>query len=101
VVLDAAHNQRPHLVLTSDAAEVGPEALLQLRLDDRAAFPGGEHAMHEATDEGVHGFLSFLSSLTGRVLFLLILPSDKSLGYSHGVPPGQNSSALSQRDIVE
>jgi hypothetical protein len=42
--------------------------------------------MHEATDEGVHGFLSFLSSLTGLILFLLILPSDKSLGSDLLIP---------------
>ena len=35
-------------------------------------------------DEGMHGFFSFLSSLTGLVLLLLILPSDESLGLEFG-----------------
>ena len=60
MILPAANHQRLHFVLARDAAEIGPEAWLQLRLDERAAFLGGPHAMHETTDEGVHDFRFFL-----------------------------------------
>ena len=55
MILHAARNQQLHLVLARDAAEVRPEALLEVRSDERAAFLGGPHAMHQATGEGVHG----------------------------------------------
>ena len=53
----AAYDQRPHLVLPSDAAEVGPKTLLQIRFDERTPIFGGPNAMHQATDEGVHTIL--------------------------------------------
>jgi hypothetical protein len=56
MVFHTANDQRLHLVLARDAAEVWPQALLKVRLDERATLFGGPHAMHQATDEGVHKF---------------------------------------------
>ena len=49
-----ANDQGLHLILARDAAEVEPEPLMKLRLDERAAFFGGPDAMHQTTGEGVH-----------------------------------------------
>ena len=56
MIFHAANDQGLHFVLARDAAEVGPEPSLKIRLDKRAAFPGGPHAMHQTTGEGVHRF---------------------------------------------
>ncbi len=55
MVRRAADGQCLHFVLASNAAEIGPKTRLQVRFNERAAFFGGPNAMHEATDEGVHG----------------------------------------------
>src|SRR5438477_7669757 len=56
MVFHTANRQRLHLVFARDAAEVGPEPLLEVRPDQRSAFLGSPHAMHQATGEGMHGF---------------------------------------------
>ena len=56
VVLHSACDQELHFVLAGDAAEVGPKTFLQRGLDERSPLFRGEHAMHEATDKGMHDF---------------------------------------------
>ena len=59
MVLHTSNRQRLPLILASDTPEVGPEPLLQFRLDKRASFLGRPHTMHQATGEGVHRIFFF------------------------------------------
>ena len=56
MILHATGDQQLHFILARDTAKVRPEALLNIRLDERAALLGGPHAMHQTTGEGMHGF---------------------------------------------
>ena len=73
MVFHSTHSQSFHLVLTGNTAEIGPEALLQVRFDEGSAFFRGEHAMHETTDKGVHRWS--LSSLAGLISVLNLFMS--------------------------
>ena len=64
MVLHTANDHRLHLVLSRNAAKVGPKALLEVRFDERAAFLRGPHAMHQATGERVHVLISIPSTLS-------------------------------------
>ena len=73
MVFHAANDQSLHLVLPRNAAEVGPETLLEVRLDERATFVCGPNAMHQTTGKGVHG--GFLSSLRDSFGLVAVNPA--------------------------
>src|SRR5262245_18137594 len=52
VVLDASDFQRPHFVLTRNAAQEGPEPLAQRGRNQRAAFFGADNAVEIGADVG-------------------------------------------------
>ena len=50
-----ADGERLHVILPRDAAEIRPEPFADGGGEQRPALLGGEHAMHQAGVEGVHG----------------------------------------------
>ena len=61
MVRHAPDGERVHLILARDAAEIRPEPFANGGGEERTAFFGGEHAMHQAGVEGVHGRLKLFS----------------------------------------
>jgi hypothetical protein len=58
VVFDAADGEGLHVVLASDASQIGPEACLEVGVDELAALFGREDDVVEGADVGVwHGDL--------------------------------------------
>ena len=53
MILDAANEQRFHVIFTGNAAEVGPHALLDILADPRLAVLGAENDVVVQGCEGV------------------------------------------------
>jgi hypothetical protein len=54
MVFHATYDQGLHFVRARNAAQIRPEALLEVGFDHRATLLGREHAVHQTTDKRVH-----------------------------------------------
>jgi len=55
MVANATDGERLHVILPRDAAEIWPEPFADGGREPRTTLRGGEHTMHQAGVEGVHG----------------------------------------------
>ncbi len=87
VICSSTNGNCSHFVFSSDTAEIGPKARLQLGRYERKSFLGAENTVHEVADIRMRHRESLLSAV--RFADLVVIcdsdPSDESLGYFHFV----------------
>jgi len=68
MIRHTADGERLYVIFPRDATEIRPEPLTDGGREPGTAFRGGEHAMHQAGIEGVHGLIIAQPFMAGYLI---------------------------------